>query len=70
MTYNHNNPETIRNHHSMLFQTHTAAAGTDIYKDSYFQQTIRDRNALPESVISSVEIADDCVAKSLLMSSN
>ena len=49
-----------RNHHSMAFQTPTA--GTDIHKGSSFPQTIRNWNALPESVISSAEIADDWVA--------
>ena len=41
----------------MPFQTPTA--GTDIYKRSFFPLTIRDWNALPESLISSAEIADD-----------
>ena len=35
----------------------------DIYKGSFFLQTNRDWNALPESVISSAEVADVCVAK-------
>ena len=50
-----------RNHHSIAFQT--PAAGTDIYKGSFFQHTNRDQNALLESVISSAEVADDCVVK-------
>ena len=33
-----------RNHHSLTFQT--PAARTDIYKGSFFSQTIRDWNAL------------------------
>ena len=41
----------------------TPTAGTDIYKGSFFPQTIGDWNAPPESVISSAEIADGCVAK-------
>ena len=42
-----------RNHHSMTFQT--LAARTDISKDSFFPHTIRDWNALPDSIITSVE---------------
>ena len=38
-----------RNHHSLTFQT--SAARTDIYKGSFFPQTIRDWNALPDSII-------------------
>ena len=49
-----------RNHHSMTFQTSTA--GTDICRGSFFPQTNRDWNTLPESVISSAEVVDDCVA--------
>ena len=45
----------------MAFQT--PSAGTDIYEGSFFPQTIRDWNSLQESVISSVEIEDVCVAK-------
>ena len=47
--------------HSMVFQT--PIANTDVYKDSFFPQTIRDWNALPDSLISSAEDAEDCVAK-------
>ena len=36
---------------------------TDVYKGSFFSQTIRDWNALPDSLISSAEDAEDCVAK-------
>ena len=50
-----------RNQHSMAFQT--PIANTDVYKDSFFSQTIRDWNALPDSLISSAEDAEDCVAK-------
>ena len=35
----------------------------DVYKGSFFPQTIRDWNALPDSLISSAEDAEDCVAK-------
>ena len=44
----------------MVFQT--PVAYTDVYKGSFFPQTIRDLNALPDSLISSAEDADDCVA--------
>ena len=50
-----------RNQHSMAFQT--PIANTDVYKGSFFPQTIRDWNALPDSLISSTEVAEDCVAK-------
>ena len=40
-----------------------STADTDIYKGNYFSWTIRDWNALPESVISSAEVKDDCIAK-------
>ena len=45
----------------MAFQT--PIANTDVYKGSFFNQTIRDWNALPDSLISSAEDAEDCVAK-------
>ena len=38
-------------------------ASTDVYKGSFFPQTIRDWNALPDSLISSAEDAEDCVTK-------
>ena len=50
-----------RNQHSkvsMAFQIPIA-----VYKGSFFPQTIRDWNALPDSLISSAEDAEDCVAK-------
>ena len=50
-----------RNQHSMAFQT--PIANTDVYKGSFFPQTIRDWNALPDSLISPAEDAEDCVAK-------
>ena len=46
-----------RNQHSIAFQTPI------VYKGSFFPQTIRDWNALPDSLISSAEDAEDCVAK-------
>ena len=50
-----------RNQHSMAFQI--SIANIDVYKGSFFSQTIRDWNALPDSLISSAEDAEDCVAK-------
>ena len=59
-------PKTRRckNQHSMIFQTPIAIVlNTNVYKGSFFPQTIRDWNALPDSLISSAEDAEDCVAK-------
>ena len=50
-----------RNQHFMAFQT--PIVNTDVYKGSFFPQTIRGWNALPDSLISSAEDAEDCVAK-------
>ena len=51
-----------RNQHYMAFQNHIA--NTDVYKGSIFlPQTIRDWNALPDTLSSSAEDAEDCVAK-------
>ena len=50
-----------RNQHSMAFQTPIANKG------SFFPRTIRDWNALPDSLISSAENAEDCVAKFTLV---
>ena len=50
-----------RNQHSMAFQTPIAT--TNVYKGSFFPQTIRDWNAIPDSLILSAEDAEDCVAK-------
>ena len=52
---------SCRNQHSMAFLT--PIAYTDVYKGSFFPQTIRDWNALRDSLISSAEDAEDCVAK-------
>ena len=49
-----------RNDHSMAYQV--PIANTNIYKCSFFTQTIRDWNALPDSLISSAEGAEDGVA--------
>ena len=37
--------------------------GKDVYMYSFFPQTIRDWNNLPESLISSSELSDDSVSK-------
>ena len=50
-----------RNQHSMVFQI--PSASKDSYKKSFFSPTIRDWNALPDSLTSSVELSDDCVSK-------
>ena len=50
-----------RNQNSMAFQT--PIANTDVYKGGFFPRTIRDWNALPDSLTSSAEDAEDCVAK-------
>ena len=50
-----------RNQHPMAFQV--SYARTDIYKCSFFPDTIRDWNALPASIISSAESSEDHVAR-------
>ena len=50
-----------RNQQSMAFQT--PIANTDVYNGNFFPQNIRDWTALPNSLISSAEDAEDCVAK-------
>ena len=50
-----------RNQHSKAFQTPIAT--TNVYKYSFFPNTIRDWNVLPYSLVSSAEVAKDCVAK-------
>ena len=50
-----------RNGHSMAYQV--PIANTNIYKCSSFPQTVRDKNALPDSLFSSAESAEDGVAK-------
>ena len=47
--------------HSMGFQI--PIASMDVYKGSFFPQTIKDWNALPNSLIFYAEVAEDCVAK-------
>ena len=50
-----------RNQHSLAFQM--PSASKDIYMYSFFPQTIRDWNDLPESLISSSKLSDDSVSK-------
>ena len=50
-----------RNQHSFAFQM--PSASKDVYKYSFFPQTIRDWNDLPESLISSSELSDNGVSK-------
>ena len=50
-----------RNQHSLAFQI--PSASKDVYMYSFFPQTIRDWNDLPESLISSSELSDDSVSK-------
>ena len=50
-----------RNQHSLAFQI--PSASKEAYKSSFFPQTIRDWNDLPDSLFSSAEMSDDCVSK-------
>ena len=50
-----------QNDHYMAYQV--PIANTNIYKCSFFPQTIRDWNVLPDSLISSAEGAEDGAAK-------
>ena len=50
-----------RNHHLLTFQTPTSRI--NIYQGLFFRQTIGDLNALPDSIISSSEGAEDGVAR-------
>ena len=50
-----------RNQHSLAFQI--PSAGKEAYKSSFFLQTIRDWNDLPDSLISSAKMSDDCVSR-------
>ena len=50
-----------RNHHSLAFQI--PMAGTDIYKSSFFPQTIRDWNLVTDSLITASECAVDSITK-------
>ena len=55
------NNRRCRNQHSMAFQI--PSASKDVYEKSFFPQTIRDWNDLPDSLISSAKLSDDCVSK-------
>ena len=48
---------------SVAFQIPIATCNIDAYKGSFFPHTIRDWNAVSDSLISSAEVAEDCVAK-------
>ena len=50
-----------RNQYSLAFQI--PSASTNAYLHSFPPQTIRDWNELPDSLISSAEMSDDCVSK-------
>ena len=50
-----------RNQHSMAFQL--PSASVEAYKCSFFPQTIRNWNVLPDSLIFSAELSDDCMSK-------
>ena len=50
-----------RNQHSLAFQI--PSASKDVYRYSFFPQTIRDWNDLPESLISSSELSENSVSK-------
>ena len=50
-----------RNQHSLAFQI--PSASKEAYKSSFLPQTIRDWNDLPDSLISSAIMSDDCVSK-------
>ena len=56
-------PNTMRcrNSHSKAFQL--SSASIEVYKCSFFPQTIGDLNDLPESLFSTAEMSDDCVSK-------
>ena len=48
---------------AFLLTFQTPPTRTDIYKGLFFPQTIRDWNALPNSIITSAEGAEDGVAR-------
>ena len=50
-----------RNSHSNAFQL--PSASIDTYECSFFPHTIRDWNDLPDSMLSTSEMSDDCVSK-------
>ena len=56
-------PKTRRGRNQHSFALQIPSASKDVYKYSFFPQTIRDWNDLPESLISSSELSDDSVSK-------
>ena len=50
-----------RNQHTLAFQI--PSGSKEANKNSFFPQTIMDWNDLPDSLISSAEMSDDCVSK-------
>ena len=50
-----------RNQHPLAFQIPSASINAKLH--SFFPQTIRNWNELPDSLISSAELPDDCVSK-------
>ena len=55
----------VRKHHSLAFQT--PVASTDIYKCSFFPQTIRDWNSLTDTLLSAAESQKTLLLSSLLL---
>ena len=53
------------NQHSLVFQI--PSASTNAYLHSFSPQTIRDWHELPDSLISSAEMSDNCVSVNLLL---
>ena len=56
-----NRRNRCRHQHSLDFQI--PSASKEAYKSNFFPQTIRDWNDLPDSLISSAEMSDDCLSK-------
>ena len=56
-------PKTRRSRIQLSKAFQTPIGNTDVYKCSFFSQTIRDWNALPDSLTSSAAVTEDCVAK-------
>ena len=48
---------------SKIRETGIPSASKEAYKSSFFPQTIRDWNDIPDSLVSSAEMSDDCVSK-------
>ena len=53
--------KSLKNNYSMAFQL--AFISTEAFKCSFFPQTIRDWNDLPDSLFSTTEMSDDSVSK-------